>query len=166
MPNDGSSRLLCRCQQKNPTDAQSQDETMLLKGDYIVMSVNSCNYRGPLIATMLTCVLFIGDYATAKPVRTDRANEPARLIIRRPPDLGNNVFVSVYLDGKPFTSIGYGHTFEGTLPPGKHVLAVRATPSPKYVIKRKITLNAQSGRTYTFIAKDDGTGSLTLLPEK
>jgi hypothetical protein len=127
---------------------------------------NSCNYRGALIATMLTCLLFISDYATAKSVPTDKATDSARLIIKRTPDLGNNVIVSVYLDGKPFASVGYGHTFKGSLPPGKHVLSVRATPSPKFLTKRKITLNAQSAQSYTFIAKDDGTGSLTLESEK
>ena len=130
------------------------------------MKANSYNYRGVLIATMLTCVLFISTYATAKPAPTDRATDSARLIIKRTPDLGNNVIVTVRLDGKPFASVGYGHTFEGSLPSGKHVLSVRATPSPKYVTKRKITLNVQSGQTYTFIAKDDGTGTLTLEPEK
>jgi len=126
---------------------------------------NSCNYRGALIVTMLTCLLFISDYATAKSVPTDRATDSARLIIKRPPDLGNNVIVKVRLDGKPFASIGYGHTFEGSLPPGKHVLAVQATPAPKYVTKRKITVNAQPGQTYVFVAKDD-SGTLTLEPEK
>jgi hypothetical protein len=137
------------------------------------MKANSCNYRGALIATILTCLLFITNYAMGKPVSTDRAsqstqtsNAPARLIIRRPPDLGNNVIVDVYLDGKRFAAIGYGHTFKGSLPPGKHVLSVRATPSPKYLTKRKITLDAKSGQTYAFIAKDDGTGTLTLEPEK
>src|ERR1700736_6480840 len=112
---------------------------------------NSCNYRGALIVTMLTCLLFISDYATAKSVPTDRATDSARLIIKRIPNLGNSVIVSVYLDGKPFASVGYGHTFEGSLPPGKHVLSVRATPNPKYVTKRKITLDAKSGQTYAFI---------------
>jgi hypothetical protein len=130
------------------------------------MKANSYNYSGALIATMLTCLLFIGDYATAKPVSTDKATEPAKLIIKRTPDLGNNVIVTVHLDGKPFASVGYGHTFEGPLPPGKHALSVRATPSPKFVTKRKITLNAQSGQTYVFVAKEDDTGTLTLEPEK
>jgi hypothetical protein len=130
------------------------------------MKANSYNYRGALIVTILTCLLFISDYATAKSVPTDRATDSARLIIKRTPNLGNNVIVTVHLDGKPFASVGYGHTFKGSLPPGKHVLSVRATPSPKYVTKRKITLNVQSGQTYVFIAKDDGTGSLTLEPEK
>ena len=127
------------------------------------MKSNSYNYRGALIVTMLTCLLslFISDYATAKPA----AANSARLIIKRPPGLGNNVIVKVRLDGKPFASIGYGHTFEGSLPPGKHVLAVQATPAPKYVTKRKITVNAQPGQTYVFVAKDD-SGTLTLEPEK
>jgi len=86
------------------------------------------------------------------------------LIIRRIPNLGNHVIVDVYLDGQPFTSVVYGQTYEGSLPAGKHVLSVLATPSPKYPTKTNVLLNARSGETYTFTARGDQTGSLTLQP--
>src|SRR5919204_2950814 len=63
--------------------------------------------------------------SVAQPVGT-----PARLLIKRNPNLGFNVIVRLWIDGQPAGSIGYGHSFEGFLAPGHHVLAVLATPSP------------------------------------
>jgi hypothetical protein len=141
------------------------------------MNTHSDHYRGALI-TMLAGLLFLSEYAAGQTVTTnaplDRAagrtsafvrsvREPARLIIRRIPTLGNNVFVDLYLDGAPFASIGWGHTYDGTLPPGRHVLSVLATPSPKWLTRSHIVLNVRSGETYTFTAMGDGSGSLTLV---
>ena len=60
---------------------------------------------------------------------TRRGNDPARLIIHRIPNLGNQVIVDLHVDGAPVASIGYGHTYKGFLRPGRHVLSVRATPN-------------------------------------
>src|SRR5437667_576317 len=87
---------------------------------------------------------------------------PARLIIRRNPNLGFNVIVRLWIDGQPAGSIGYGHTFEGCLPPGHHVLAVLATPSPRWPIPWQVPLEVQSGQTYRFTAVGDNAGNLIL----
>jgi hypothetical protein len=90
------------------------------------------------------------------------AQEPARLIIRRLPNLGVNVIVNVHVDGKPFGSVEYGQTFEGSLPPGRHVLSVEATPRPTYITQTNTPIDVQSGETYSFTAKDNGSGNLVL----
>jgi hypothetical protein len=134
------------------------------------------SYRGALMGTMMTC-LFLSEYAAgqsrAPDAQLDRVagrtsafvrpvRDPARLIIRRIPTLGNNVIVDLYLDGAPFAAIGYGHTYDGILPPGHHVLSVLATPSPKWPTPSRIILNVRSGETYSFTAMGDSSGSLTL----
>jgi hypothetical protein len=133
-------------------------------------------YRGALIGTMMTC-LFLSEYAVGQSrnpdAQSDRVGgrtsafvrpirDPARLIIRRIPTLGNDVFVDLYLDGAPFASIGYGQTYDGVLSPGRHVLSVIATPRPKWLTRSHIIVNARSGQTYSFTAMGDRTGSLTL----
>ena len=86
---------------------------------------------------------------------------PARLVIRRIPNLGVNVIVQLWIDGKPAATLGYARTYEGTLTPGRHVLAVMATRqlSP---IPWEMALNAQSGQTYIFTAQGGSSGNLVL----
>ena len=86
---------------------------------------------------------------------------PARLIIRRVANLGANVIVQLWIDGKQAGSLGYGHTYNGTLTPGRHVLAVMATRA-RSPIPWEMALNAQSGQTYIFTAQGGPSGNLVL----
>jgi len=90
------------------------------------------------------------------------AGAPARLVIKRNPNLGFNVIVRLWIDGQPAGSIGYGHTFEGFLAPGHHVLAVLASPSPRWPVPWRLPVDVRSGQTYGFTAVTDGSGNLIL----
>ena len=90
------------------------------------------------------------------------AKAPAHLIIRRNPNLGFNVIVQLWIDGQRAGSIGYGHTYEGFLAPGHHVLAVLASPSPRWSTPWQLPLDVRSGQTYGFTAVTDGSGNLIL----
>src|ERR1700746_1785265 len=124
---------------------------------------------------MVTC-LFFGRYAVSqassnlqsrratvkKSTFVQSANGVARLIIQRIPNLGNSVYVDLYIDGAPVATIGYGTSYEGLLPPGRHFLSVLPTPNPKWNTPGEITLDVRSGQTYTFIA-DGYSGNLILV---
>jgi len=86
---------------------------------------------------------------------------PARLVIRRMPNLGVNVIVQLWIDGQQTATLGYGHTYHGLLTPGRHVLAVRATRSSS-PIPWEMPLNVQSGQTYIFTATGGPSGNLIL----
>jgi hypothetical protein len=88
--------------------------------------------------------------------------QPARLVIRRLPTLGVNVIVDLFVDGAPFASVTYGQTLDATLPPGRHVLSVQATPAPTYITRTNTTIDAQRGETYIFTAEGNGSGNLVL----
>jgi len=103
-----------------------------------------------------------GRAALAGPASVRPVNGAARLIIHRIADLGNNVIVRLWIDGVAVASIAYGHTYEGLLPPGRHVLSVLPTPNPRWKIPWQMTLDAQNGRTYNFTAVDGGSGHLIL----
>lgn len=90
------------------------------------------------------------------------AGAPARLVIRRNPNLGFNIIVRLWVDGQWAGSIGYGHTFEGFLAPGHHVLAVLASPSPRWPTPWQLPVDVRSGQTYGFTAVTDGSGTLIL----
>ena len=118
---------------------------------------------------LLLASLFFGAFAAGSAMgaepRTPHAvapsQAPARLVIRRVANLGVNVIVQLSIDGKPAGSLGYGHTYQGTLTPGRHVLAVRATRSLSPV-PWEMALNAQSGQTYIFTAQGGPSGNLVL----
>ena len=118
-----------------------------------------------LLVVSLFFSAFVAGQATAANPRSPHAaapsQAPARLVIRRIPNLGVNVIVQLWIDGKAAGSLGYGHTYEGTLTPGRHVLAVMATRS-RSPIPWEMALNAQSGQTYIFTAQGGSSGNLVL----
>jgi hypothetical protein len=142
------------------------------------LNMKISNYRNHnALILMITGVLFISSYAASPAmsfeVRSHRTavaqsafaqsvNGSANLIIRRIPNLGNNVIVALYIDGVAAAPIGYGHTYKAFLPAGRHVLSVQSTPDPKWRTPWQMTLNVRNGQSYTFIAMDDGSGSLIL----
>lgn len=91
------------------------------------------------------------------------AQSDARLIIRRAPDLGRNIIVQLAIDGHQVTYLAYGHTYDGRITPGRHVITITPTPNAKWKTGTPMTLEAHSGRTYTFTARNDGSGHLTLM---
>jgi hypothetical protein len=140
------------------------------------MKIYRCIGRSALIL-ITTSFLFFSGYTTSQASshaqsrraalkRSDfvqPARGAARLIVRRLANLGNYVWVDLYVDGVPVGSIGYGSSYEGLLPPGRHVLSVLPTPDPKWLTPWEMTLDVRSGQTYTFTAEGD-SGYLILRP--
>jgi hypothetical protein len=129
--------------------------------------MNISNYRSCTgLILMITCFLFVSQ-AMSYDVQSRHygrryVGEPARLVIRRIPNLGNNVIVDLRIDGAPGGSIAYGHAYETFLPPGRHILSVRASPTPRWTTRWNMVLNAHSGRSYFFTALGDHSGNLVL----
>jgi len=78
------------------------------------------------------------------------------------PNLGFNVVVQLWIDGQQTAALGYGHTYHGVLTPGRHVLAVLATPRSRAPIPWEMPLNVQNGQTYIFTATGGPSGNLVL----
>jgi hypothetical protein len=141
------------------------------------MNAYSSFSRHALILTT-TCLLLFSTYPASPAMGSDAqsrraavttfalvrsAEAPARLIVGRLPGLGNNVIVNLYVDGVFAAAIGYGHTYNGFLPPGRHVLSVLATPRAKWSASPGMILDARNGQTYVFTARGD-SGNLILQP--
>jgi hypothetical protein len=118
-----------------------------------------------LLVVSLFFSAFVAGQATAADPRSPHAaapsQAPARLVIRRMPNLGFNVIVQLWIDGQQTATLGYGHTYHGVLTPGRHVLAVLATRS-RSPIPWEMPLNVQSGQTYIFTATGGPSGNLVL----
>ena len=124
------------------------------------MKTYSYSSRNALIL-MTTCLLFLITYPASQAMSSDAARlivrqQPdegaARLIVRRDPGLGNYLIVHLRVDGVLVATIGYGRTYEGFLPPGRHVLSLLPTPNPKWPTPSAMILDVQSGQTYSFTA--------------
>jgi hypothetical protein len=79
----------------------------------------------------------------------------ARLVVRRAPNLGANVAVRLWVDGAQVGTIGYGHTYQGSLAPGRHILSVLPSPRSQSRTPWQMTLDVQNGQTYNFTATGD-----------
>jgi len=88
-------------------------------------------------------------------------NDGGRLVIKRSPSLGNRLVVALTIDGAS-ASIGYGHTYRAYLRPGHHTLSVIATPKPQNTEPWQMSLDVQTGQTYTFMAQSGPKRQLVL----
>src|SRR5438552_284924 len=127
------------------------------------------NYSTRSVILLLAVSLFFSAFVAGSAMGADPrsphaaapSQAPARLVIRRMPNLGFNVIVQLWIDGKQAASLGYGHSYNGTLTPGRHVLAVLASRS-RSPIPWEMPLNVQSGQTYIFTATGGPSGNLIL----
>jgi len=125
---------------------------------------STCSAILLLVVSLFFSAFVAGQAMGADPRSTHPAapsQAPARLVIRRMPNLGVNVIVQLLIDGQQTATLGYGHTYHGLLTPGRHVLAVRATRSSS-PIPWEMPLNVQSGQTYIFTATGGPSGNLVL----
>src|SRR6266487_7150411 len=127
------------------------------------------NYSSRSAIFLLVVSLFFSAFVAGQAIGADPrsphaaapSQAPARLVIRRMPNLGFNVVVQLWIDGQQTATLGYGHTYHGVLTPGRHVLAV-ATPRSLSPIPWEMPMNVQSGQTYIFTATGSPSGNLVL----
>jgi hypothetical protein len=135
------------------------------------MKTHNYNTRSAtlLLVVSLFFSAFAAGHATATDPRSPHAaapsQTPARLFIRRVPNLGANVIVQLWIDGQSTATLGYGRIYQGSLTPGRHVIGVLATRS-RPPIPWEMSLNAQSGKTYVFTATGSPSGILVLASDR
>lgn len=77
------------------------------------------------------------------------AAEGGRLVIRRSPTLGDNVAISILIDGKPAGTLVRARTYDRYITPGRHTLTASPTRSRD---DWQGTLNVRAGETYSYTA--------------
>jgi hypothetical protein len=76
------------------------------------------------------------------------AADGGRLFIRRSPLLGENVTVTVLIDGKVAGTLVKSRTLDRYLAPGSHILTASSTSGSSW----RGTLDVRAGETYTYSA--------------
>ena len=75
------------------------------------------------------------------------------LTIFRGADFGNEIGLSIYIDGIPITTLSRGEGYRAIVRPGQHKLSVTDTPSPYGKTKfTHRTINLVPGQNYSFTA--------------
>src|SRR5262245_43863474 len=104
-----------------------------------------------LMVTALTIAAFSSCQTNSNSSSTMAASpssDAARLVIKRAANLGEVAILSV--DGAKVSEIRMGDTYNGSLSPGKHVIAVLLEPNQLNLAPTKKTLTAEKGKTYTY----------------
>ncbi len=75
------------------------------------------------------------------------------LMIFRGADFGNQIGLSISIDGIPITTLSWGEGYRAVVRPGRHQLTVTDTPSPYGKTKlTHRTVNFAAGQNYSFTA--------------
>jgi len=87
----------------------------------------------------------------------------ARLIVGRAADFGTFLYVNLFIDGIPITTLGVGQGYDAIVRPGQHVLSITTSPAGyQRLIYRPVTLTMERGETYAFTALWEQTDVVTL----
>jgi hypothetical protein len=87
----------------------------------------------------------------------------ACLIVERAADFGTFLYVNVFIDGVPVTTLGFGQGYEAIVRPGQHILSITTTPlGHQRLIYRPVTITMERGQTYVFTALWEETDLATL----
>ena len=132
-----------------------------------IRQLNDCDAGGPLMKnynwiSKLTVLLFAAvNLAIAAAVSAGGGYDYSRselmgnsgLTIFREADFGNQIGLSISIDGIPVTTLSRGEGYRAMIRPGRHVLTVTNTPSPYGKTKfTHRTVDFVSGRNYSFTA--------------
>src|SRR5438034_3901413 len=107
------------------------------------MKIHNYSTRSAILLLMVSLLFsaFVAGQVTGADPRSPHAaapsQAPARLVIRRMPNLGFNVVVQLWIDSKQTAAFGYGHTYKGVLEPGRQDLPQRATRRQRQEIERR-----------------------------
>jgi len=94
-----------------------------------------------------------GAFSSAVSPRNVPLADNARLIVGRAADFGTFLYVNLFIDGIPVTTLGYGQGYEAIVRPGQHILSITTTPfGYQRLIYRPVTITMERGQTYAFTA--------------
>ena len=104
-----------------------------------------------------------GAFSSSVPPRNVLLAHNARLIVGRAADFGTFLYVNLFIDGTPVTTLGLGQGYEAIVRPGQHILSITTTPlGHQRLIYRPVTITMERGQTYVFTALWEETDLATL----
>jgi hypothetical protein len=114
-----------------------------------------------IVSLACACLILTG-CATTQPGAASAPPNSGHLIIYRVANFGSNLSLVVSVDGKDVGSFTEGSNYDGYLPAGQHVVAIRIDPNPGGKRPGRKTLTVKAGQTYSYTAAWSGE-SLVLV---
>jgi hypothetical protein len=98
---------------------------------------------------------------------TNQATAPipansGHLVVTRVANFGENLSLTLSVDGKDVGSFTQGGSYSGYLPAGQHHIMARVDPNPSGARPGKATVTVQAGHTYSYTAAWSG-GNMVLV---
>jgi hypothetical protein len=115
-----------------------------------------------ILSLSCACLIFAGCATNQAGLGT--APAPANsghLIVTRVANFGEDLSLTLSVDGKDVGSFTEGAQYSGYLPAGQHVLTARVTPNRTGTGPARKMLTVQAGQTYSYTAAWSG-GNLVL----
>ena len=106
------------------------------------------NYGSITRIFSLACICLILVCATASIL----AESGGHVIINRVANFGDQLALSVSVDGKEVAKLGEGQSYDGYLPPGQHVVSAMVVPNEVGATTWRKTMKIENGQTYSFTA--------------
>jgi len=79
------------------------------------------------------------------------------LIVHRIANFGEDLVLTLSVDGAHLADVGDGTTYDGYLPPGRNVLPPMAAPGSGDQQPSPLTLTVEDGKTYSYTARWEGS---------
>ena len=73
-------------------------------------------------------------------------------MVNRVANFGDHLSLSVSVDGKEVARLVEGHSYDGSLTPGRHIISATVVPNLVFSPVWQKEINIQSGQTYSFTA--------------
>ena len=79
-------------------------------------------------------------------------NSGGHIMVNRVANFGTDLSLSVSVDGSEVANLPDGRSYDGYLPPGKHVISAVVSPNLNDSHPGNVTINVTQGGTYSFTA--------------
>ena len=104
----------------------------------------------------LACACLIAGCATQPGAATAPPPNSGHLIVTRVANFGEDLSLTLSVDGKDVGSFTEGAQYSGYLPAGQHRLTARVDPNRAGTGPARKTLTVQAGQTYSYTAAWSG----------
>ena len=116
---------------------------------------------GKFLLIVIACSFFAGAMAKAGGLsptiyvpRNSALGGNAGLFVWRAADFGTDIYLRLYIDGIPVTTLARNEAYEAIVRPGRHVLSIATGPFGQQDKTRLFNrhVNMRRGQTYSFTA--------------
>jgi hypothetical protein len=115
-----------------------------------------------ILSLAFACLIFSGCAGNQSSLGPGPAPaNSGHLIVTRVANFGENLSLTLSVDGKDVGSFTEGRSYSGYIPAGQHVITARVDPRQPGVRPGRKTLTVKAGQTYSYTAAWSG-GNLVL----